>query len=420
MPGALTFRHYRPRDGHPDFHECHDEALALVDRILPVIRKDADLSRADKARDLRRRARALSLTARNLVINRRRYRRGDHALRPLYVIWTLLNSCNFRCSYCDNHQGEAYFDIGDPNRLDTAQGKRLLEVMITGTPAIYWCGGEPTMRTDLPQLLDHAFDLGFFPNMINTNGSLLHQRLKKPEWRDFLWQMDVIIISLDALDLARLNRLWGVSKARQVMVNLLMMRELRHHTRFKLAVNTVITPETIDEASDVFDLACDLDVWFVPVPVNHKHEPNRVLVDNPAYRKLVERIIDRKRKGYKIIGSETLLRRLLEAAPYECITSLKPHVWSNGEICWPCRASVNVEPVSVNLLDHETFDAAYEAGRKLINPSFFHGPAKNQCGGQCAWMQNYTTARYVEGLVHPVRSGLAGEMFEFVLNPKNW
>jgi len=283
----------------------------------------------------------------------------------------MLNACNFRCTYCDNHQGEHYFDRPDPERLDTQQGKRLLERMITGTPAIYWCGGEPTLRNDLPELLDHAWHLGFFPNMINTNGSLLHQRLLKPAWQGFLWQMDVVIISLDGLTLSMLNKLWGVKRPEQVMVNLLLMRELRKLVKFKLVVNTVITPETIDEARAVFDLVCDLDIWFVPVPVNYRHEPNRELLNHPRYRQLADLILARKKEGHKIIGSAELLRRLLFCEPYHCVTALKPHVWSNGEICWPCRASSNVAPVNINLLDYNSFDDAYEAGGRHINPNFF-------------------------------------------------
>jgi len=150
----MEFNLYQPQPGHPDLDACMDKARDLADKILPGIRKDADLTRADRWRDAVRKGKALRKTAENLAVNRARHRRGDHALRPLYVIWTLLNQCNFRCAYCDNHQGQAYFDVPDPERLDTEQGKRLLQVMITGTPAIYWCGGEPTLRNDLPELLD--------------------------------------------------------------------------------------------------------------------------------------------------------------------------------------------------------------------------------------------------------------------------
>lgn len=416
----LKFSLYSPGPGHPDFADCFSEARELVAKIAPRIRRDADLTPRDKLEDGLRKARALRKVAENWAINRSRYRRGDHALRPLYVIWTMLNACNFRCSYCDNHQGEQYFDVPDPDRLDTADGKRLLEVMYTGTPAIYWCGGEPTMRKDLPELLDHAWHLGYFPNMINTNGSLLHKRLQTPGWERFLSQMDIIIVSLDALELERLDRIWGVKQARQVVVNLLMLRELRRQVRFKLAVNTVITPETIDEAWAVLDLACDLDLWFVPVPVNYKHRPSTELLEDPRYRALVEVILTRKRQGHKIIGSTNLLRRLLYCEPYQCLTALKPHVWSNGAISWPCRASANVPPADISLLEYRSFDEAYAAGRKKVNPDNFHGPAANQCGGDCAWMQNYTTARYLDGLVNPLGNGFLQELYEFALNRRNW
>jgi len=415
----MDLKYYKPKPGHPDLEACLRRARELSESILPGILKDADLTPGDRWRDRVRRARALRRTAENYLVNRARYRRGDHALRPLYVIWTMLNACNFRCTYCDNHQGEHYYDVPDPDRLDTEQGKRLLEVMITGTPAIYWCGGEPTLRDDLPELLDHAWTLGYFPNMINTNGSLLHRRLQSPAWRRFLWQMDMVIVSLDGLDTERLNALWGVKKAEQVLVNVLLLRELRKHVQFKLAVNTVITRDTLDEASAVLDLACDLDVWFVPVPVNHKHEPDRALLEDPGYRELADRILRRKKEGRRIIGSPSLLRRLLACEPYECLTALKPHVWSNGEICWPCRAASNVKPVPIRLLDYPSFDAAYEAGRRLVNPNFFHGAARNQCGGDCAWMQNYTTARYLDGIKHPLGSGFLGELYEFALSRKN-
>jgi hypothetical protein len=229
-----------------------------------------------------------------------------------------------------------------------------------------------------------------------------------------------VVTSLDGLDVGLLNGLWGTQRARQVVVNLLLLRALRSRVRFKLAVNTVITPETIDEARSVLDLACDLGVWFVPVPVNHGHRPEQRLLDDPRYRALADLILERKRRGHRIIGSERLLRNLLTCAPYRCYTTLKPHVWPDGAVCWPCRAATHVRPVDIRLLDHDSFDAAYRAGRERINPDDFHGTAAHQCGGDCAWMQNYTTARYMDGIADPLGGGFLAELHEFALNRKNW
>ena len=409
----LPFKLYSHAHGHPDFSKCQEQARKQAEKVGEIILKDAELSRSQRMQSRNRRIKAYKTGANNFIVNRRRMRNGNHSLRPIYAIWTMLNPCNFRCSYCDNHQGEHYFDMPDKEHLDTEDSKRLLDVIRTGTQAIYWCGGEPTMRNDLPELLDYACDKGFYPNMINTNGGLLYQRLKKPEWRKFLWQMDIVIISLDGLNIERLNELWGVKKAELVVTNLLMLRELRKVVKFKLAVNTVITPDNIEESEAVLNMANDLDIWFVPVPVNFKHEPNEQLLNNPDYKRLANLILERKKQGYKIIGSMHLLKKLLFAESYQCVTTLKPHIWPDGNVCFPCRASINQAPVDINLLDYKTFDEAYEAGRKLINPDNFHGLGPQQCGGNCAWMQNYTTARYVEGLIHPIRSGILSEIKEF-------
>ena len=125
----MNFDLYKPLDGHPDFDECEAEAMDLAAEVRALIRQDHELRAADKVRDAARKAKSMKKLAENYIVNRRRFQKGDHALRPTYAIWTMLNACNFRCTYCDNHQGEHYFDIDDPGRLDTDQGKRLLEII---------------------------------------------------------------------------------------------------------------------------------------------------------------------------------------------------------------------------------------------------------------------------------------------------
>ena len=382
--------------------DCHSEANDLAQMILRQsgLVQDAPLRvrLADKARE----AWALRRFALNFLINRRRYARGEHALRPLYTIWTMTNACNFRCAYCDNHQGKHFYDVPEPNRLNTKQSKRLLEVLITGTSALYWCGGEPTLRADLPELLEYACKLGFFPNMVNTNASLLHDLLMKQTWKNFLLCTDVLIVSLDGLDPERLNSMWGTSRARQVLVNLLMLRRLQEHVRFKLVVNSVITRDNISDVRAILDFCCENGIWFVPAIVNWGHRPDGALLIEPAYRELVEVILQRKNAGEMIVGSAMLLDRYLGAKSYECLTSLKPHIWSDGHLCWPCRASQNVVPVDIDLLDFETMDDAYRAARELVSPDLFHGPGTDQCGGECVWMQNSVVARYRDALIRPL------------------
>ena len=417
----FAFQHYSRKEDHPDWEALRAEARRLADVILPEIHKDSDDTVRDKAGDAWRAVRSIGTACRAYGINRSRWRHGNHALRPLYFIWTLLYPCNFRCTYCDDHRGHHYYELENAP-LDLERRKRVLEVMRTGTSAVYFCGGEPTLVKDLPELTDTAWRLGYKPLMINTNGSLFHQLLAKPAWRRWLRQMDIVIVSLDGLSVPRLEQLWGVDreKVQQVFINLLLLRELSKHVRFKLCVNTVIGPDTIDMAADVLDFVNDLgDVWFVPVPV-HYHGAGtegfsfeRDMVQRDDYRELADRILARKRAGHRLIGSERILRMLLEVAPYTCLPTLRPHVDPDGRIAWPCRGPKHGAPAYVNLLAHDSVDECWAAAQAAKSANHFHGPGPEQCGDNCAWMQNYTTARYHEFLTDPLHAGLVSEIREF-------
>jgi len=342
-------------------------------------------------------------------------RRGDHTLIPPYFIWTMHNACNFRCSYCDNHSGKKYFDLPNDGVLDTELGKKLLRIVRKDVTGIYFCGGEPTLRADLPELTDHAHGLNYFPLMINTNGSRFHKMLPDPRYSKWLKQMDIVIVSLDALNLDRLSDVWGMKKdvCEQVMVNILALRRLQSRVRFKLMVNTVITPETIAEADSILDWANDLGIWYSPVPMNCGANVNEKLTSLPEYRALCSKILDRKKKGYKILGSKRLIENLLGSSKIVCRPSLKPHVDIDGSLIWPCKTKSSIEPVRINMLEYESLDAAYSAAAKLIDPANIHGNGPGQCGADCNWMQNYVTDIYARGLENPLSSGLLSEMFEF-------
>jgi MoaA/NifB/PqqE/SkfB family radical SAM enzyme len=396
--GGLTFERsrYRPKPRHPDWARLSQEARTLAREIRPGL----ELPRRGPA-EWKRRARAVATASRNYLENRRRARQGREDLWPLYFIWTTLRSCNFLCEYCDDHQGRRYPELSRKGELDTASGLKLLRVMRTRTPSVYFAGGEPTLRPDLPELVRAARDLDYWPITVNTNGSLFHARLRKPSWRTFLADVDILVISLDALDLELLGKLWKTKHPEQVVTNLLLVRELAREQRVKLMVNTVVQPGLIGEARAVLDLACDLEIGFCGVPKNAGPRIDPEVLRDPDYPAFVRTLLARKQKGFPIVGSLEMNRRLFSATKLECRNSLKPHVDHDGRLAWPCKASVNVKPTMLDVLAYDDVEGLYAAACALESPTGFHGDGPDQCGASCNWAQNYTTDEYARGLVRP-------------------
>ena len=337
---------------------------------------------------------------------------GREDLRPLYFIWTTTRACNFACGYCDDHRGRKYPDLPNDGVLDTEQGKQLLRIMRTGTPSVYFAGGEPTLRKDLPELTRAARDLDYYPIIVNTNASALDRQLGRPAWRTWLADMDIIVVSLDGLGLTRLGELWVYKRPADVVRNLLMLRELREEFGFKLMVNTVIQPGDVRAARDVLDLCNDLGIWWCPVPQNVGPTVDAELANDPDYEALVQTILARKRGGQRITGSARLNARLLRSEPLQCRNTLKPHVDFDGQLYWPCKAAVNKAPERIDVLDFDSIEALYEHAAARIDPTGFHGQGAEQCGADCSWAQNYTTDAYAHGLRHPL--SLLGEVADFL------
>ncbi|HOO56826.1 MAG TPA: radical SAM protein [bacterium] len=406
---------YKPLEGHPDWDSVATHADRLVREALEII-DPAPSSPRELLSEAARVADSIGVTAKSMFTNYNRFRKGDHTLLPPYYIWTMHNKCNFRCAYCDNHQSKKYFDLPDEGMLDTEQGKRLLEIAGKNVRGIYFCGGEPTLRKDLPELTAYAHSLNYFPLMINTNGSRIHRMIVDPRYRSWLRQMDIIIISLDALNIKKLSEVWGVRTelCEQVITNIVALRKLQSEVKFKLIVNTVITPETIGEADSILDWANDLGIWYSPVPMNCGPVASSGLISNQEYKKLAAKIVDRKKKGYKILGSVRLVESLLKSKPIRCYPTLKPHVDIDGGLYWPCKTKSSVEQIKINMLEHDSLDEAYRHAASIVSVDNIHGYGPGQCGADCNWMQNYVTDAIARGLRNPVSGGMIREIAEFV------
>ncbi len=112
--------------------------------------------------------------------------------RPV-VVWNTTKRCNLRCVHCYAFaEGEDY--RGD--ELSTDEGKALIDDLARfRVPVILFSGGEPVLREDLPELIDHAVKKGVRA-VISTNGTLITKEKARVFAR---CSLSYIGVSLDGL-----------------------------------------------------------------------------------------------------------------------------------------------------------------------------------------------------------------------------
>ncbi len=95
---------------------------------------------------------------------------------PYRMDLALTYRCNNDCAHCYNARPRDFAE------LDTVSWKNVLDrLWKLGVPHVVFTGGEPTLRTDLPDLIAHAEALGQITGL-NTNG----RRLSDPAFVDQL------------------------------------------------------------------------------------------------------------------------------------------------------------------------------------------------------------------------------------------
>ncbi len=108
--------------------------------------------------------------------------------------------CNQKCRFCYAADQPA----SGLRELDTGDWVRILDKLrASGVPMVTFTGGEPTLREDLPELIDHA---RWFVTRLNTNGVALTEELVK-KLREA--SLDSVQITLYSADEATHNDLTG-------------------------------------------------------------------------------------------------------------------------------------------------------------------------------------------------------------------
>ncbi|MBN2358345.1 MAG: radical SAM protein, partial [Deltaproteobacteria bacterium] len=89
-------------------------------------------------------------------------------MTPVLVSFAVTRRCNLRCPHCYSESVEE----PHPRELNTDEACAVIhDVAAAGTRMIIFDGGEPTLREDLPILVEHAAREGLAP-LLGTNGML--------------------------------------------------------------------------------------------------------------------------------------------------------------------------------------------------------------------------------------------------------
>jgi MoaA/NifB/PqqE/SkfB family radical SAM enzyme len=264
--------------------------------------------------------------------------------------------CNFRCRYCDDGNGLKFPDQ-KRTELGTEDTKRVLDRMRQETGFVAFAGGEPLLRRDLEALLRYAREIGFRRVAMNTNAWGIDRRPEVVE------HLDDLMVSVDSLDEAYSDDLLGVpaGTTRRVIDNVRLLAGQQREKRFRLMVNSVILPGSIEHLYDVMRLCIELDIHFSPAPRMIGVYPDPSLVGNERYLHLVDAILDLKRHGMRILETDAFLRAIRDFPWFRCLPQVYVRVSPSGRVIFPCLALEEGEGVSV--LEHERFaDALRAAG----------------------------------------------------------
>ncbi len=102
---------------------------------------------------------------------------------PRWLTAELTYACPLQCPYCSNPLDYAKY----PTELSTEDWKRVLsEARKLGALQLGFTGGEPLTRQDLPELVKHARELGYYSNLITSGYGMTEEKIVQLKERDWI------------------------------------------------------------------------------------------------------------------------------------------------------------------------------------------------------------------------------------------
>ncbi len=207
------------------------------------------------------------------------------------VVWNMTKRCNLKCVHCyARAEGENY----KGKELTTEEGKILIDNLSDfGVPVILFSGGEPVLREDLPELIDHAVKKGLRA-VISTNGTLITEE-KARIFSEF--SLSYIGVSLDGIGGVN-DAFRGVSGAFERAIKGIKNAK---KAGIKVGLRFTINKRNYQEIQKIFDLIEEEDIervcFYHLVYAGRGSSLIREDLEHNEARSVVDYIMDRT-KGF--------------------------------------------------------------------------------------------------------------------------
>ncbi|MFF2145455.1 StsB family radical SAM/SPASM domain sactipeptide maturase [Kitasatospora sp. NPDC058190] len=176
---------------------------------------------------------------------------------PLNVVYyAITDGCNLRCPYCYASSEKCL-----PGELDTAESLDLVsQIADLGARTLVFTGGEPMLRKDLFQVVEHANRSGLKSNII-TNATMIRTAATAQRFAELF---DAVTVSLDGGTAETHDRTRGKGAFARTHKAIRLLND----AGVAPAINHIVTSDNIDELEDFASFLDGIEIHSIRL-MNH-------------------------------------------------------------------------------------------------------------------------------------------------------
>src|SRR3972149_7072033 len=245
--------------------------------------------------------------------------------KPHHAHWMITRKCNYRCRGCN------VWEEQDQRELATEEMKRGLNILKDlGVVEVVLSGGDPLLREDAAEIVEHASNL--FVTTVYDNGIMAAKKLEA------LRNVDFVAISIDSLDEAKNDYIKAVPGAWKKAMKAV---ETLNNEGINVSVTPTISQLNLYEIVDITNYFTQkgIPVWYCLYSFDQTKDANQlfrighandefIIWDKQAMVKLCDSLIEMKKKNNKILITTKLLKALRR-------------LFLESKRTWNCRALQN-------------------------------------------------------------------------------